>query len=288
MRILVLGASGMAGHVVAQYLEGQGYDMTGLAGSRKVTDDTIVADLRNIGWFSEFLGDCSFDVVINCVGVLINDADEDQAKTTYLNAWMPHYLEFRFAGTSTKIIHLSTDCVFSGEHGPYKEDSAYDGQLFYDRSKALGEVKNEKDLTFRMSIIGPELNSDGSGLFNWFMQQSGDVPGFSNVIWNGITTVELGRAINEAIKQDLTGLYHLTPRESISKYDLLKEIKEYYPEIKADVYHKEVTPSNKTLINTRGDFQYVVPTYKEMIKEMRRWSENMSFLYPHYNIKNYA
>jgi dTDP-4-dehydrorhamnose reductase len=284
MKILVLGASGMAGHVVALSLQRKGYDITRVSGTRKTTQDTILLDLTDLALLNEYLSQTYFDVIINCAGLLVAQAEKKKNNAVYLNAFLPRHLEARFAGTKTKVIHLSTDCVFSGEHGPYYEVSSYDGTLFYDRCKALGEIDNDKDLTFRMSIIGPELRADGIGLFNWFIKQSGSISGFSNVIWNGITTVELGKAIDEAIKQKLTGLYHLTPKKSISKHDLLVEIQKAYPEIKVNIRPTEVVPSNKALINTRTDFQYTVPTYAKMISEMRQWSEDWSSIYPHYSL----
>jgi dTDP-4-dehydrorhamnose reductase len=170
MRVLVLGSSGMAGSVVATHLAEQGYDVTRVAGSRKVTDDTILLDLADERLAYGYLSEHEFDVVINCVGILLGDCERDAARAIYLNAYLPKHLERHFRGSRTKVIHLSTDCVFSGQDGPYREDSPYDGMLLYDRSKALGEIKNDKDLTLRMSIIGPELKA-GSGLFHWFMQQ---------------------------------------------------------------------------------------------------------------------
>jgi dTDP-4-dehydrorhamnose reductase len=177
--------------------------------------------------------------------------------------------------------------VFSGLNGPYEERSDYDGGLFYDRSKALGEVKNSKDLTLRMSIIGPELKVDGTGLFHWFMAQSGEVPGYINVIWNGITTIELAKAIVAAINQNLNGVYHLTPTETISKCDLLNLLKVTFAR---DVTMRATLgiASNRTLLNTRKDFDYEVPGYEQMIREMREWMEARPGLYAQYRTRRRA
>ena len=113
---------------------------------------------------------------------------------------------------------------FSGKEGSYTEDSFKNGIGFYAQSKALGEVINTKDLTFRTSIIGPELKQNGIGLFHWFMNQSGDVSGYKEAFWSGVTTIELAKAIDQAIDQKLTGLYHLVNNNKISKYDLLDYI----------------------------------------------------------------
>lgn len=268
MRIFVLGSGGMAGHVIAQYLEEQEFDVYRVAGREDldVTDKYNLADL--VRYYAP-------NVIVNCIGVLIGEADKDKSRTTYLNSHLPHYL----SQGQAKVIHLSTDCVFSGEDGPYKEDSHKNAKDFYGQSKALGELDNDKDLTFRMSIIGPELK-DGSGLFNWFMKQT-ECDGYTNAIWNGITTIELAKGVKAAIEQNLTGLYHLVPDESISKYDLLKLI---------DLNFKKgikVNPTNgglndKSLVNTRSDFEYKVPGYEIMIEEMKDWIVNHKELYGRY------
>ena len=94
---------------------------------------------------------------------------------------------------------MSTDCVFSGKTGWYSETSSRDGETFYDRSKALGELENNKDLTFRNSIIGPDLNKNGIGLFNWFMKQEGQIYGFTKAIWTGVTTLTLAKAMERCV-----------------------------------------------------------------------------------------
>lgn len=285
-RCLILGSSGMAGHVVATYLAEQGYRITRVAGSRRATPDTQLLNLTHLTSLTSFLDRHKFDVVINCVGVLLGDSDKDPAKTIYLNSFLPRYLERYYRNSRTKVIHLSTDCVFSGENGPYREDSPHDGTLLYDRSKALGEFDNGKDLTFRMSIIGPELKS-GSGLFHWFMQQQGMVSGYANVIWNGVTTIELAKAVRAAIEQDLTGLYHLTPSSNISKLDLLNLVKVTF-NLNITMVATLANPSDRTLLNTREDFAYTVSDYGQMIREMRDWIDAHPELYAQYRMARAA
>jgi len=115
--------------------------------------------------------------------------------------------------TAVKIIQISTDCVFSGKDGGYKEDSFRDGDTIYARTKALGEINNNKDLTIRTSIIGPDINEDGIGLFHWFMKQSGTIYGFRNAYWTGVTTIELAKGIEKFIEYNVTGIYHFVPTE---------------------------------------------------------------------------
>ena len=172
--------------------------------------------------------------------------------------------------------------MFSGKNAPYREDSPYDGEPFYDRSKALGEIKNDKDLTFRMSIIGPDMQPTGIGLFNWFYAQTGEILGFTNAIWSGITTIELAKGIDAAIKQNLTGLYHLVPSTNISKYNLVKTFVEVFNRDDIAVKPDDKLALDKTLVNTRTDFDYTVPDYQTMITEMKEWIDTHKSLYEHY------
>ncbi|MCG3055850.1 sugar nucleotide-binding protein, partial [Escherichia coli] len=127
-----------------------------------------------------------------------------------------------------KLIHISTDCVFLGDKGNYTESDAPDGTSIYAQSKQLGEIISDKHLTVRTSIIGPELKTDGIGLFLWFMKQTGKIKGYKRALWNRVTTIELAKAIEVFIQQDVTGLYHLATEPKISKFDLLQLMKEVF------------------------------------------------------------
>ena len=277
-RVLVLGAKGMAGHVVAEHLTECGYMVTTLARSSGCNFRLDVEDWAGLGTLMYAIKD-SYDVIINCIGMLVESCEKNQDRAICVNSWFPKYLESRCTNYQTKIIHLSTDCVFSGSTGMYSEDSNPDGQGVYSQSKSLGEINNNKDLTFRMSIIGPELKKNGTGLFHWFMNQKGKISGFENAIWNGITTIELAKAIDSAIQQDLTGLYHLVPDEIISKYSLLNMIKlEFDRQIDIDLSYLP-NKIDKTLLNSRSDFDFQVSGYQDMIAEMKQWIENRKTIY---------
>ena len=282
MNILVLGAGGMAGHVVATYLGEEGHTVSTVSGKNKLNEATTLLDATDTAKLRHYLEKNSFDVVINCIGILIQKSESRKDLATFLNSYLPHFLEQYYRNTSTRVIHLSTDCVFSGKNAPYYEDSPYDGEIFYDRSKALGEIINSKDLTFRMSIIGPDMQEDGLGLFNWFFRQSGTIEGYEKTIWNGVTTIELARAINHAIKQDITGIYHLVQSKSISKYELLCLFKKIFSRDDITIKSVDGTFLDKTLVNTRRDFNFTVHDYKTMIESMRQWTDDHSEFYKHY------
>lgn len=281
--VLVLGAGGMAGHVIATFLRELAiYDVTTVSASHRIDHDTFLIDVFEIDKLNAFLSENYFDIVVNAIGALIQSSEERKDRSVYLNAYLPHWLEEKYANNKTKIIHLSTDCVFSGKNPPYTEQSDPDGTLFYDRTKYLGELNNHKDLTFRMSIIGPDSQRNGLGLFNWFYSQKGSIDGFTEVIWNGVTSVTLAQAINEAIKQDLNGLYHLVPDESISKFDLLCIFQKVFERKDIFVQPTGGLKFDKTLINSRSDFLFSVPSYWEQVVAMKEWIDAHPVFYAHY------
>ena len=282
MRILVLGGSGMAGHVITTYLKEQQQQVTTLSARTKFDENTVLIDVSRQEQLEKYFEGQHFDVVINCIGLLIEACEKYKEKAILINAYLPHYLSRYYENTPTKVIQLSTDCVFSGKKGPYKEEALTDGLLFYDRVKSLGEIKNNKDLTLRMSIIGPDKNEEGIGLFNWFMKQKGTIYGFTNVYWNGITTIELAHGIWQGIKENIIGLYHLVPTQSLSKYELLLKFQEYFPRKNIQIEPREVGPINKVLINTRSDFSFKVGDYNQMLEEMKNWIEMHPTFYKHY------
>ena len=281
MKILVLGAGGMAGHVISTYLRENKYPVDTLTAKNKLDEDTILMDVTNAEDFKFFLKKNKYDIIINCIGILVKQSEERKDLSTYLNSYLPHLIEEIFKDTKTKIIHLSTDCVFSGKNAPYNETSRYDGELFYDRTKALGEIINNKDLTFRMSIIGPDMQENGIGLFNWFYSQTGTIDGYTKAIWTGVTTIELARAIKSAIEQDLTGLYNLVPNENISKFNLLKLFVKTFNRNDITINPVDGVTLDKTLINNRKDFKFEISNYNKMIIEMKKWIDTHD-IYPHY------
>lgn len=283
MKIVVFGATGMAGHVITTHLRAQGHEVLPVGGRRSFEPGGPTLDITRQKELLEFLrAHTDADIVLNCVGILIDVSEDQPALAAYANGYFPHLLESATRETSTRIFHLSTDCVYAGTNPPYRETDPYDGESFYDRSKALGELKNSKDLTFRMSIIGPDLRTDGVGLFNWFMAQQGTIRGFTRAIWNGVTTIELARGIEAALHQGLTGLYHLVPDGNISKFELLKLMKAEFGRDDLIIEADDRPAADKTLVNTRKDFDFSVSPYTKQIREMRQWIDLHREYYPHY------
>lgn len=282
MRVLILGATGMAGHLITLYFKERGYDTVAFA-TRKISYcECIVGDAFELDKLQNILIEGKYDVVINCIGLLNQTAEDNPDKAIFLNSYLPHILESWLKDKSTKLIHMSTDCVFAGNTGPYTEKSFPDGKTMYDRSKALGEINNNKDLTFRNSIIGPDMKCNGIGLFNWFMKQTSSIYGFTGAIWTGVTTLTLAKAIEKAIDENLTGIYNLVNNETISKYDLLNLFNCCCKKHPIEILKNNDFNLDKTLINTRKDFSFQVPSYKDMIVEMKDWIDEHSGCYPIY------
>lgn len=284
-KVLVLGASGMAGHVISLYLRGEGFTIDTISAKNMLDEHTFLLDVVDAKKFEEFLDSNQYDAVINCIGVLVKQSEEREDLAAYLNAYLPHFLEQYYKTRETKVIHLSSDCVFGNGKPPYKENSffgPYGANSFYDRSKGLGEIINDKDLTFRMSIIGPDMSKDGLGLFNWFWQQKGEISGYDKVIWNGVTTITLAKAIKAALEQNLSGVYHLVPKASISKFGLLQLLKKVFERSDMNIKPNSDVVLDRTLLNTRSDFKFDVPNYPEMIEEMKNWIKKYPKTYGHY------
>ncbi len=284
MKILVLGAGGMAGHTITLYFKERGYDVTAFTTSSFPYVKNIIGNVLDTLEFERIIRTGDYDVIINCIGLLNDTAEKNKAKAVYLNSYLPHFITDVLKEKKTKFIHMSTDCVFAGNTGPYFESSLRDGLTFYDRSKALGEVDDNKNLTFRNSLIGPDMKKTGIGLFNWFMKQEGTISGYTSAIWTGVTTLTLAKAMEMAIKKNLTGIYNLVNNKSISKFDLIVLFNKYFKNNELNIKKDDNLKLDKSLINTRSDFNFTVPSYEEMIIEMKNWVDEHSDLYPHYNI----
>ncbi|ASW43112.1 sugar nucleotide-binding protein [Clostridium isatidis] len=282
MEILILGAGGMAGHLMSIYLQEKGHNVVGF--SRKPLDycENIIGDALQKDVIKEAVTYKKFDVVINCLGVLNKNVDNNISEGIFINSYLPHYIVDCLSKTDTKFIHLSTDCVFSGKDGEYNEDSFKDSDTLYGRTKSLGEINDLKNLTIRTSIIGPDMKEEGVGLLNWFLKQNGPVKGFNSVIWTGVSTITLAQAIEAAIEQNITGLYNLVNNQKISKYELLNLFNNYIKREKIEIIKDDTIHCNKSLINNRKDFNFVVPSYEEMLLDTSRWIVDHKELYKHY------
>lgn len=286
MKFFILGCNGMAGHIISLYLKEQGHEVLGYGLTKSKYVNSIEGNAFDTEFLRKFILENKFDSVVNCIGILNQFAEENKADASFLNSYFPHFLADITANTDTQIIHMSTDCVFSGKRGSYTEDDFRDGATFYDRSKALGEIEDDKNITLRNSIVGPDINSNGIGLFNWFLQQSGEVNGYTKAMWTGQTTLQLAKTMEIAAKEKAVGLYNMVPDHSISKYDLLLLFNQYFRGNSIKINPIDGVSADKSLKRTKYDFNYLIPDYETMVAELAEWLKKHKGLYPHYNLSN--
>lgn len=280
-KILILGSTGMLGHQVVNYfLQFEEYDVFDISFRNNFRDETIILDVTNKEQLEKKILSISPDFIVNCIGILINGS-KDISNAIYINSYLPHLLSNICNDIEAKLIHISTDCVFSGDKGRYLESDEKDGKDIYSKTKALGEVIDDKNITLRTSIIGLELKNNGEGLFHWFMNQKGTINGFTKAIWSGVTTLELAKIIKWVIENEITGLYHVTNNQIINKYDLLTLFKKYSNK---DITINKVNGKavDKSFIDTRKEINYTIPSYDKMVKDMIELI-SMSKLYKQYN-----
>jgi dTDP-4-dehydrorhamnose reductase len=268
-RILILGSQGMAGHIIKTYLLELGYEVFSTSREKNRSKNHFYYDvLEDIVQLDKIIASVKPDFVINCIGILNKAAEEDKEGAVLVNSYLPHYVDALSEKYRFKFIHISTDCVFSGEKGKYNEEDIPDATSFYGRSKAIGEIINERSLTLRTSIVGPDVNPNGIGLFNWFMKQTGQIKGYNKAIWTGVTTLQLAKSIETVFENDVSGLYHLVNNATINKYDLLHLFKKHMDKDDVEIQEYDGYASDKSLVNNRNDFDFNIPSYEQMVSEM--------------------
>ena len=282
-KILILGATGLIGHQVYLRLNvNKNFVVSSIARQRKISDDTVLLDARDEHLLEKVIVDINPDIIVNCMGVLIAEANRDPENAIFLNSYIPQYLKNIANSFDAKLVHISTDCVFSGKKGLYTEDDIRDAEDTYGRTKALGEVTESPHVTLRTSVVGPELK-EGEELFHWFMSQEGRIKGFTKSYWSGVTSLELAKAVECVIEKDIQGLYHITNGIPINKYELLMLFKKYTNK-EIEIESIEGIVSDKSFLDTRKEINYAVPGYEEMISEMIHFIKYRRELYKQYTI----
>lgn len=281
--VLVLGASGMLGNAMLRLFAGSpGFAAWGsvrTAGSAGLLPielrDRVVTgvDVENVDSLARLLAQVRPDVVINCIGLVKQLAEaDDPLQAIPINALLPHRLARLCLLAGARLVHVSTDCVFDGRRGMYREEDPADAQDLYGRSKHLGEVDYPNAVTLRTSIIGHELASS-HGLVGWFLAQKGPVRGFTRAVFSGLPTVELARVIRDQVlpRPGMHGLYHVST-EPIAKYELLKLVAAAYGRDNA------ISPDDKLVIDRSLDSTrfrqftgYAPPPWPELVRTMHEF-----------------
>jgi dTDP-4-dehydrorhamnose reductase len=279
MRVLVLGASGMLGNAMLRVMSNQeGWAVYGTLRSSNPALQALAPRAQLLHGVHADQPDSLIDaftssrpqVVINCVGLVKQLASaDDPLEAIPINALLPHRLAKLCELAQARLIHISTDCVFSGRKGKYIESDMPDAEDLYGRSKLLGEISDRHAITLRTSIIGHELGRD-HGLIGWFLSQQGRVKGYTEAIFSGLPTRELARVVRDIVipKTDLHGLYHLAA-EPISKHDLLQIVNRVYGKA-LQIEPDERVKINRSLDATRFKEAsgYVPPAWPDLIAQM--------------------
>lgn len=284
MKFFICGCNGMAGHVISLYLQEQGHSVYGFDLKESQYIPSFACNAYDTATLRKTIIEGNYDTVINCIGILNQFAEQNKALASFLNSYFPHFLAEVTKDTNTQVIHMSTDCVFSGKRGSYTENDFQDGETFYDRSKALGELNDDKNITLRNSIVGPDINPKGIGLLNWFMQQEGEINGFTKSLWTGQTTLQLAKTMEAAARERAHGLVNTVPDHSISKYDLCNLFNHYFRDGSLTIHPVEGINADKSLKRTNFEFSYIIPDYDQMVRELADWVLAHKDMYTHYNL----
>lgn len=281
MNVLVLGVSGMLGNAMFRVMAESGaHAVHGTARSSSVLryfESSLAGrivtglDVEQFDALAGVIADVRPEIIINCIGLVKQLAvADDPLQALPINAVLPHRLARPCALVGARLVHVSTDCIFNGSKGDYRESDPSDAEDLYGRSKLLGEVTYPHTITLRTSIIGHELMG-AHGLVGWFLAQSGHVKGYRRAVFSGLPTVELARIVRDVImpRPEMYGLYHVAA-EPISKYDLLQLV--------AAAYDKQIDiePDDRVAIDRslngerfRAATGYVAPPWPELVARMR-------------------
>ncbi len=279
MRVLVFGAGGMLGYTLYRHLAADSdIEVHGSLRTPLPRNYPLPARGRlhiGIDALDEAAVDALVrlvkpDALINCVGLIKQrEQAQDPLAAIALNASLPHRLARACTAAGARLIHVSTDCVFSGRKGSYRETDPADADDLYGRTKRLGEVDYGGHLTLRTSLIGHEL-ARGISLVDWFLGQRGAVTGYGGAVFSGMPTVEIARVLRERIlpRRELAGLYHLSAAP-IDKDRLLRLVARQY---RHDIdIHREMQPAIDRSLDSsrlRAALDYAPPAWEALIDAM--------------------
>lgn len=283
-RILILGSGGMLGHLVTLFFKDRkkDYSTANLSYPRQTFSDSRVMNVREVDRLKSFLETEKFDYVINCVALLVKDSELNQADAIWINSYFPHWLEEICTTIGTKVIHVSTFGIFDGCNGPFAEHSSPVNPLFYAKTKMLGELSSRDSLTVRSDFFGPDMNVKGKGLFNWFFMSKGDIHGYVNAGFSGVSSLEFAKFCDAAMKNGWSGCYNLAAPEFSSKFQLLSQIKATFGIDKVRIVPDNRPCNSFCCLSERKDINYISADYKTMLNELKCFMSEHRTFYEHY------
>lgn len=279
MKILIVGGDGMLGHQLLRQWS-QRHDVkatvrksrSAYVGVEQLSTHQLFydVDVRSGTALEDHAAAFRPNVIVNAVGVVKQRQEaKDYVTSLETNSVFPHRLSFLARSLGARVVHLSTDCVFSGRRGNYSESDFPDADDLYGRSKVLGELDHPHCLTLRTSIIGRELFHK-EGLLEWFLRQQGTVNGFTHAIFSGFTTLEMSRIIERLLVDypDASGIWHVSS-EATSKYKLLLLVAKYF-EKGTHIVADDSFKCDRSLDSSRfrAQFKYQPPTWEQMVAEL--------------------
>lgn len=282
MNVLILGSNGMLGHTLALLLLEQGINVIGIARNDNPFIKTILYDLNDLCGLETLINNANYDYIVNCAAILVNDSEINPYKAIIINSLLPHKLHDITKTSNTKIIHISTDSVFSGQKKDlYYDNDPQDPVRLYDRTKSLGEIRYENCITIRTSIIGLESSMNGKSLLNWVLFEDDVINGFKDVVWCGMTNVELSKAIIRIIKgsYEYGKTYNISNNIGISKLDLITLLVSKFKYKPNQIITDDSFRSTRILAHSEKLVDIVVPDYVTMINEMHEFIIKHSFYY---------
>ena len=276
MRVLILGITGMLGHILWHDFQKE-FEVFGTVRESRGEQGRIIEGVNAATGegIDKAFKKAKPEIVINCIGIIkqLKEAHDPIISIT-VNSLFPHILARKCREADCRLIHISTDCVFSGNKGNYSEDDIPDPADLYGRSKLLGEVAHDNALTLRTSLIGRELKSK-NGLLEWFLAQNGSTKGYRKAVFSGLTTYSFACVLRAIITShpELRGIYHVASAP-INKYDLLCRFKDSFNK-SIDIIPDDSLILDRSLdpVKFKRDTKIEIPSWDEMIDELKKRSK---------------
>lgn len=280
MKVMVLGAEGMLGHMVATVLDESGHEVISVSRTGRFGRNPLAVNLEDWDTLARQLVAHEPQWLVNAAGLLNDVVDKRLPSAITVNSLLPHQLAASGIQLGYRTITVGSDCVFEGDRGGYTVLDIPDARSAYGRTKQLGEVRNDRDLTIRTSIVGPEVSMVGRGLLKWLVSQEGATKGWSSAIWTGVTTLELAKAIEAQVAGTLdeTGIWQFVPSVTISKAELVGLMNTVFLDGRLTIQRVPGTAHDRSLINDRPA-SWSIPSYSAMLEELQKWVRDHQMLY---------